>query len=205
MIDMYEYERKAQSKGYTRIAGLDEAGRGCLAGPLCAAAVILNEGCRVEGVNDSKKLSANERLRLYEEVKLKADKYMAVFISPLLIDKLNIYQASAYAMELLIKRLRPDYALVDALKLKDSACPYESIVKGDAKSASIAAASIIAKVERDMYMKSIAQLYDGYGFETNMGYPTAKHREAIKRIGITPLHRRSYAPVKEVLDEQYLF
>ncbi len=200
---MYQYENDALSKGFKYIAGTDEVGRGPLAGPVVAAAVVLDPKDKIEGLNDSKKLSEKIREELFEEIHKRAMDIKVIYIWPEEIDKINIYQASKKAMIEAINSLEKcDYILSDAMPLGGIGIPFESIIKGDSKSASIAAASIIAKVERDRYMKKMAEQYPEYGFEKHKGYPTKLHLEALNKCGITPIHRKSYKPVHDVLNIQ---
>ncbi len=204
---MYNYENDLLSKGHKLIAGCDEVGRGPLAGPVVAAAVILNPFNMIEGLNDSKQLSEKKRLILDKEIKEKALAYEIVYISSKEIDKINIYQASKKAMITAIKRLNvtPTFILSDAMPLQGLDIPFESIIKGDTKSATIAAASIIAKVERDSYMIELSKKYPEYGFEKHKGYPTKQHIEALKKYGVLDIHRKTYRPVKEALSKQITF
>ncbi|MBQ8956027.1 MAG: ribonuclease HII [Lachnospiraceae bacterium] len=189
---MSEYERKYKDVRY--ICGIDEVGRGPFAGPVMAGAVILPKDCEILYLNDSKKLSPKKRDMLYDEIREKAITYAVARVEPERIDEINILQATFEAMRAAIAKLdiRPDIILVDAVHIPDVDIPQESIVKGDAKSVSIAAASIVAKVTRDRVMADYAGMYPGYGFERNMGYGKAEHREALKKLGATPIHRRSF-------------
>ncbi|AGT10116.1 ribonuclease HII [Paracoccus aminophilus] len=195
-----EFELAAQAQGARLIAGVDEVGRGPLAGPVTAAAVILCEDPPA-GLNDSKKLSAKRRDALAEEIMARCDwAYAHVWIDE--IDRLNIYHASHLAMCRAVEKLksRPDLALIDGNAVpRDLAIPAQAIVKGDARSLSIAAASIVAKVLRDRLMVDLAQQHPGYGWERNAGYPTKVHLEALLNLGVTPYHRRSFAPVHNIL------
>lgn len=195
-----EFEEKYYSKGYTLIAGSDEAGRGPLAGPLVVAACILPKGYNNELINDSKKLTDKKRRYLYDIIKKDALAYHIEVIDIETIDNINIYQASKLGMKICLEKLsiKPEVALLDAMHL-DLDYPVESIIKGDEKSTSIAAASILAKVYRDNLMIEYAKLYPGYDFEKNKGYGTKKHLEALETIGITPIHRKTYDPVKTML------
>ncbi|MBO5551118.1 MAG: ribonuclease HII [Lachnospiraceae bacterium] len=189
---MTEYERKYEAAGY--ICGVDEVGRGPFAGPVMAGAVILPEDCEILYLNDSKKLSPKKRDLLYDEICEKAVAYAVARVEPERIDEINILRATLEAMrEAVIKlAVRPDIILVDAVHIPELDIPQEAIIKGDAKSVSIAAASIIAKVTRDRVMAEYAEAYPGYGFERNMGYGTAEHREALRKMGATPIHRKSF-------------
>ena len=171
--EMQRFERAAKQKGYKMIAGIDEVGRGPLAGPVVAAAVILPEGMEDIGLDDSKKLSAKKRAEIFEIIKEQAIAIGIGIVDAFTIDKINIYEASKVAMKRAIELLQeqPDYLLIDAMKL-DTGIPEEGIIKGDAKSISIAAASIVAKEVRDQMMKDYEQLYPGYGFAQNAGYGT---------------------------------
>ena len=195
---MQSFERAAQQKGYRMIAGIDEVGRGPLAGPVVAAAVILPEGMEDIGLDDSKKLSAKKREEIFEMIKEQAVAIGIGIVDAFTIDKINIYEASKVAMKRAIELLpeQPDYLLIDAMKL-DTGIPEEGIIKGDAKSISIAAASIVAKEVRDQMMKDYEQLYPGYGFAQNAGYGTKAHIEGLEKLGPTPIHRMTFAPVKE--------
>ncbi|MDZ5711702.1 ribonuclease HII [Jeotgalibacillus haloalkalitolerans] len=196
--DMQAYEKAALLKGYSLIAGTDEAGRGPLAGPVVAAAVILPEGFYLAGLNDSKKLSEQKRELFFEEIMTSADVGVGI-IEAAEIDRINILNASKQAMIKAIRQLKqqPEYVLADAVTL-DIQIPQKSIIKGDAKSVSIAAASVIAKVTRDRLMKEAAEKYPGYDLEKNAGYGTKDHIEAIKKLGLTGEHRRSFEPVKSM-------
>ena len=189
---MSEYERKFADAEY--ICGVDEVGRGTFAGPVMAGAVILPKDCEILYLNDSKKLSYKKREALFDEIREKAVSYFVARVEPSRIDEINILQATYEAMREAINNLsvRPDIILVDAVNIPGIDIRQESIIKGDAKSVSIAAASIIAKVTRDRVMEEYAKEYPGYGFERNMGYGTAEHRAALKEMGATPIHRRSF-------------
>ena len=195
-----EFEKKYYDLGYKYIAGSDEAGRGPLAGPLVVAACILPMNYENKLINDSKKLTDKKRRILYETIKKDALCYHIEVIDIETIDKINIYQASKLGMKICLEKLsiKPEVALLDAMKL-DLDYPVESIIKGDAKSLSIAAASILAKVYRDDLMLEYAKEYPGYDFENNKGYGTKKHLMALDEIGITPIHRKTYEPIKSML------
>ncbi|OLN22805.1 ribonuclease HII [Domibacillus antri] len=196
---MMVYERAEQSKGARIIAGIDEAGRGPLAGPVVAAACILPEGFLPVGLNDSKKMSEAARDHLYKLIVENCQVGVGIIHADE-IDQINIYEAAKKAMHEAVLTLPniPDHLLVDAMVIPGG-FQQTSIIKGDAKSASIAAASIVAKVTRDRMMKEFASRYPGYGFEKNMGYGTPEHLHGLKKYGITPLHRKTFAPVKEML------
>lgn len=178
-------------------AGCDEAGRGCLAGPVACAAVILPEGFVCEELDDSKRLSEKMRERLRIIIEREAISWSVVFVSPEEIDKINILNASITGMHRALDNLsvRPEHIIVDGNKFHPYVdIPYRTVVKGDGKFMSIAAASILAKTHRDELMRKLADEYPGYGWEKNKGYPTRQHREALLKCGLTPQHRRSYAP-----------
>ncbi|GAA6175712.1 ribonuclease HII [Sulfitobacter pacificus] len=197
----FEFERAAMAQGYTRIAGVDEVGRGPLAGPVTAAAVILDPACIPEGLNDSKKLTKKARERLYEEIMEVAEVSIA-HATVAEIDEINILRASHLAMMRALEGLKTpaDYVLVDGNMLpRDLILPAQTIIKGDSRSQSISAASIMAKICRDCVMLSLAQQHPGYGWETNMGYGSKRHIEALQELGVTPHHRRSFKPVHNML------
>lgn len=189
---MKEYERKYENCRY--ICGIDEVGRGPLAGPVVAAAVILPKDCDIYYLNDSKQLSAKKRETLYDEIMEKAVAVGIGFADEACIDSINILQADYVAMRMALSKLcvTPDILLNDAVIIPEVTIPQESIIKGDAKSVSIAAASIVAKVTRDRYMVEMDEKYPGYDFASNKGYGSAKHIEAIKTIGPCAIHRRSF-------------
>ena len=189
---MMFYEKKYS--GYERICGIDEAGRGPLAGPVVAGAVILPKDCEILGVDDSKKLSAKKRELLYDEIMEKAVAVSVGIVSPERIDEINILQATYEAMREAAAGLgtEPDILLNDAVTIPEVVIPQVPIVKGDAKSVSIAAASIIAKVTRDRIMVEYESRFPGYGFASNKGYGSAEHIEALRRLGPTPIHRNSF-------------
>ncbi len=201
MIPDYSFELAAQGRGFLRIAGVDEVGRGPLAGPVTAAAVVLDPARIPEGLNDSKKLTKRARARLYEELMQVADVSIA-HASVEEIDVLNILRASHLAMMRALAGLKTpaDYALIDGNMLpRDLTLPAEAIIKGDARSQSISAASIMAKTCRDCVMLSLAQQHPGYGWETNVGYGSKSHMMALQNLGVTPHHRRSFKPVHNML------
>ncbi|KMT21491.1 ribonuclease HII [Clostridium cylindrosporum] len=205
LIKEYKYRQRYEidlfKKGYTLVAGLDEVGRGPLAGPVYAAVVILNPKASYLGVRDSKKLSEKQRLELSEKIKSTALDYCIASATPKEIDEINILNATKLAMERAINglKLKPEYLLLDAINLNVNT-PQTSIIKGDDNSISIGAASIIAKVARDDYMKDISIKYPEYDFESNKGYGTAKHIDAISSIGPCEIHRRTF--IKNILGER---
>ena len=198
---MQVFERACYAQGHRLVAGIDEVGRGPLAGPVVSAAVILPENCEILGLNDSKQLSEKKRDALAEEIKAQAVAIGIGIISPEEIDRVNIYQASKQAMIQAVARLsvQPDHLLIDAMQL-DLPLPQEKIIKVDARSVSIAAASIIAKVCRDQMMKDYHARYPYYGFDKNAGYGTKAHLDGLAEHGITPIPRKPFAPVKKYLD-----
>lgn len=202
MIDMYKYEKKLKDKGFKYICGVDEAGRGPIAGPVVAAAVILDDDNPIKGLKDSKKLTPIQREKLFKEINSKALAVAVSIVEPEDIDSINILEASRRAMGLAINNLKiePDYILTDYMDVSIyTKTPFLSLIKGDNISSSIAAASIVAKVKRDKIMVKFAKMYSGYGFETHKGYPTKKHLEALKILGITPIHRKTFNPVKKLI------
>lgn len=201
MEDLYTFERELLNKGITLIAGIDEVGRGPLVGPVVACSVILPANYKLAGLTDSKKLSEKKREEFYDILVKDAVSYGIGIIDNDKIDEVNIYEATKLAMLDAINnmKVKPEYLLIDAMKLNTD-IPSNSIIKGDSKSLSIAAASVIAKVVRDRMMLELDKKYPYYDFKNNKGYPTKKHIEAIKEHGITSLHRKTYGPVKEYLE-----
>ena len=199
-IEMQYYERLAYKEGANFIAGVDEVGRGPLAGPVVAAAVILPKNIEDLGFDDSKKLSASKREEIYRMIQEKAIAIGIGIVDVDIIDQVNIYQASRLAMQQAVSELKiqPDYLLIDAMKI-DVNTPQIGIIKGDAKSISIAAASIVAKQVRDQMMQEFDALYPGYDFSNNAGYGTSKHLEGLNIKGICPIHRKTFAPIKDFL------
>ena len=201
-LERLQYEHEFYQQGATCIAGVDEVGRGPLAGPVVVAAVVLPADCRqlLVGVNDSKQLSHQKRLAYAEQIREIALAIEIVEVAPAEIDRLNIYQATRQAMKQAVEQLskRPDQLLLDAMQI-DSNIAQLSLIKGDQKSLSIAAASIIAKVYRDQLMVEYAATYPEFHFERNMGYGTAEHLQALQQYGYTPIHRRSFEPVKSMV------
>lgn len=192
--NMWEIEQSCFDSGLQLICGVDEAGRGPLAGPVCAAAVILPAGIDIPGLNDSKKLSDKRRRELFPLIKECAVAYGIGFADHTEIDEINILQATFLAMERAIKALniKPDLALIDGNREKDFGVPVKTVIHGDSLSASIAAASILAKVTRDDWMLEIAEKYPQYGFEVHKGYGTKAHYEALKNYGPCPIHRMTF-------------
>jgi ribonuclease HII len=197
---MCSFEKQCTANGKNFIAGVDEVGRGPLAGPVVAAAVILPEGYTLNGINDSKKLSVKKREDLYERIVKDAVCYSTYLVQPDKIDEINIYQASKLAMTEAVYQLKiqPDQLLIDAMEIP-LLIDQKKIIKGDEKSISIAAASIVAKVTRDRYMKKLDQMYPHYGFKSNMGYGTKEHLEALRTFGATEIHRKTFSPVGEII------
>jgi ribonuclease HII len=192
--EIRQFEQTLRQQGYQRIAGIDEAGRGALAGPVVAAAVILPINCRISGVTDSKQLTPKQRARLFDEIYHTATAVGVGRINNKEIDEINILQATMGAMAQAIAQITPspDYALVDGTHLPEISLPAEAIPKGDTLVHSIAAASIIAKVTRDRLMIEFDEIYPGYGFQNHKGYGTLLHRQAIAQLGPCPIHRRSF-------------
>ncbi|API71825.1 ribonuclease HII [Leuconostoc suionicum] len=199
-LSRFDIERQYWMQGYDLVAGVDEVGRGPLAGPVVAAAVILPHDFDVLDVIDSKQLSAKKRDELYDKIIEKAISIGVGSVEASIIDEINIYEAARVAMTEAVNQLAPvpEALLIDAMRL-DLDLPQEFLIKGDARSNSIGAASIIAKVTRDRLMASYGLKYHGYGFEKNAGYGTKEHLEGIKKIGITPIHRKTFAPIKDIL------
>lgn len=197
----YEYEHLAHENGFEIVCGIDEAGRGPLAGPVFAAAVILPEGLEDLGINDSKKISEKKREALFDVICEKAISYGIASASEQEIDEINILNAAFLAMKRAVEQLsiKPDLALVDGNREPHTGIKEYTIVKGDSKSISIAAASILAKVSRDRYMQKLDEEYPQYMFKKHKGYPTALHYELIRKYGISPVHRRSF--LKKIIGE----
>lgn len=193
-VDLWRYEREAFAEGFAVVCGVDEAGRGPLAGPVCAAAVILPRETVIEGLNDSKKLTDQKRRALYDVITERAVAYGIAFASEQEIDEINILQATFLAMERAMQKLtvRPQLALIDGNRAKDFGLPVRTIVHGDSLSASIAAASILAKVTRDRLMEELDGEYPQYGFAVHKGYGTKRHYEALRAYGPCPIHRRTF-------------
>lgn len=193
-MDLWVYEREAFDAGIKLVCGVDEAGRGPLAGPVCAAAVILPPGLDIPGLNDSKKLTDKKRRELYDIMIEQAVSYGIAFASEQEIDEINILQATFLAMERAMQKLspQPELALIDGNRTKDFGLPVRTIVKGDSLSASIAAASILAKVTRDRLMEEYDAQYPQYGFAVHKGYGTKRHYETLREFGPSPIHRKTF-------------
>ena len=198
--NMLRYEKDLYEQGFNQIAGIDEVGRGPLAGPVVAACVILPKYCKIKGLNDSKKIPKSKHEAIYEQVMKEALAVGVGVQSNDVIDCVNIYEATKLAMIEAVGKLKkqPDYLLIDAMKL-DLAIPQQSIIKGDATSLSIAAASIVAKVTRDRMMTAYDKQYPGYAFAQNAGYGTKDHLSGLHNLGVTPIHRRTFEPIKSIL------
>ncbi|MET4788413.1 ribonuclease HII [Bradyrhizobium japonicum] len=198
---MLRFETSLWESGHRAVAGVDEAGMSPLAGPVSAAAVILKPGTRIIGIDDSKRLDAAAREELAKEIKEKAESWSVAFVEVEEIDAINIYWAGIQAMQRAVQGLgeTPQHLLIDAKQLKEIDIPQQPIIKGDSKSASIAAASILAKVERDAVMRMLDAHHPGYGFADHKGYPVKAHYEALARLGACAAHRRSFGPVRNVL------
>lgn len=201
LASMSFFENDCRKKGFSLIAGTDEAGRGPLAGPVCAAAVILREDCTILGLNDSKKLTAKKREALFDEIQEKALSFSIIMESPAVIDEINILQATYSAMKKAIEALNPapEFVLADAVTIPRLKVSQQGIIKGDAKSISIAAASILAKVSRDRLMIELSEIYPQYMFEKNKGYGSAEHIAALKKFGPSPIHRKTF--IKNFFEE----
>lgn len=195
LTNLKQIEKELHQRKFNNICGIDEAGRGPLAGPVVVAGVIMPENSMIEGVNDSKKVSEKKRELLYDKILEEAISYSVAIIGQDIIDEINILNATKQGVTTVVKGLdiRPDLIIIDALEHIDTnGVPYESIIKGDAKCYSIAAASIIAKVTRDRIMREWDEVYPQYGFMQHKGYGTAKHIAAVKEYGLCPIHRRSF-------------
>lgn len=201
--NLLTYEKELYRQGVQVIAGIDEVGRGPLAGPVVAAAVILPVGCKIPGLNDSKQIPKQKHQAVFEAVMNQALEVSIGVRDNHAIDRLNIYEATKEAMLEALDGLeqQPQHLLVDAMTL-DRKIPQNSLIKGDAKSMSIAAASIVAKVVRDQMMSSYDQLYPGYDFATNVGYGTANHLAGLHELGVTPIHRQSFEPIKSMISDK---
>jgi ribonuclease HII len=195
----FTLEEAARGRGALRIAGLDEVGRGPLFGPVVAAAVILPRGCRFQGLTDSKKLSEKKRNELDLEIRLNAVAWAIAAVDAETIDRVNIRRASLLAMRRAVEQLTlgPDFLLIDGRDTIDWDCPQQAVIRGDATSLSIAAASVLAKVHRDRLLVDFDREFPGYGLAHHKGYPCPAHKAALDRLGPTPLHRRSFQPVAQ--------
>ena len=198
-MDMWVFEKEARNAGFDKVAGLDEAGRGPLAGPVVAAAVILPEHLPVSGIRDSKKVSPKKREQLFDEIHQHAIAVGVGIVGPADIDRLNILQASLLSMAISVEKLNltPDFLLIDGIFTISADLPQKAVPKGDSLSISIAAASIVAKVTRDRIMAQYATQYPEFGFLKHKGYPTKAHKEAIRTHGACPIHRRTFKGVRE--------
>ena len=200
---IFASEKELYQKGYQAIAGIDEVGRGPLAGPVVTACVILPKDCKIRHLNDSKKIPKKHHEEIYEEVLARALGVGIGIVDNDTIDRVNIYEATKLGMLQAIEQMKgevtkPDYLLIDAMQL-DTPIPQLSLIKGDANSLSIAAASIVAKVTRDRMMAEYAKEYPGYAFDKNVGYSTKDHLAGLKQYGVTPIHRKSFEPIKSML------
>ncbi len=202
-VDLLSYEKKLYQSGYSLICGTDEAGRGPLAGPVVAAAVILPKNYTLDGLNDSKQLSEKKREKYYPIIIKDAISYGIGIVDAKTIDEINIYEASRLAMKKAIASMsvKPDYILTDAMPIKDLDIPVTSIVHGDALSLSIAAASVLAKVTRDHIMYDLDKKYPEYEFAKHKGYPTKRHLELLKKYGANSEYRFTYKPVRDLIIE----
>jgi ribonuclease HII len=199
--ELFDFDRELR-KQYPVICGVDEAGRGPLAGDVYAAAVVLDDQTLIDYLNDSKKISAKRREELFDTIREKARAYCIATASVEEIDRINILNAAMHAMKRAVEGLglMPDLALIDGNKLPDISCPAQYVIKGDATSASIAAASVLAKVARDRYMEELAQKYPQYGFEQHKGYGTKQHYAALEEFGVSDVHRRTF--LKKLYDQK---
>ena len=205
IIDNHKYERELQERGVKLIAGVDEVGRGPLVGPVVTACVILPQNYELEGLTDSKKLSPKKRELFYDIIMRDAISVSIGMRDEKVIDDINIYEATKQAMYEAIEKakVKPEHVLIDAMKLEKITIPSTSIIKGDLKSITIAAASVIAKVTRDRMLVELDKKYPEYGFKKNMGYGTKQHIEAIEKYGIIPEHRKTFSPVSKNLEHLY--
>jgi ribonuclease HII len=199
----WRLEKAARETGALRIAGLDEVGRGPMFGPVVAAAVILPQGCRLRGLNDSKKLPEKRRIEFDALIRAKAVAWAIAAVDVETIDRINIRRASLLAMRLAVQQLAipPDYLLVDGVDTIDWPCPQQAVIQGDGTSFSIAAASVLAKVHRDALLVELDRQYPGYGLASHKGYCSAEHLAAIAKLGPTPLHRKNWSPVAQLAFE----
>lgn len=203
-VDLYQYEKELWGSGVDYVAGMDEVGRGPLIGPVVTACVILPKDFILDGLTDSKKLSEKKREEYYDYIMQHALSVSVGMMDEKVIDEVNIYEATKLAMYQAVENspIRPDYVLIDAMKLEKLEMPSTSIIKGDAKSISIAAASVIAKVTRDRMMIELDQRYPMYGFKSHKGYPTKKHVEAIEQYGLIDGYRKTFKPISTMLEKE---
>lgn len=206
-VNLYQYEEQLEDLGIKYIAGVDEVGRGPLAGPVVVAAVVLPLNLRIKGINDSKKLSLKKRNELYKTILDEALAVNVVFVDEKVVDEINIYEATKKGMLEAINglKIKPEHVLIDAMPLRELSIPHTSIIHGDALSASIGAASIIAKVTRDEFMDKMDIKYPNYGFKHHKGYCTKEHIEALEKYGPCDIHRKSFQPVKKFYTKQLSF
>lgn len=205
MIDTLKFEKELLESGYHLIAGIDEVGRGPMAGPVVTCCIIMKEKSHILGVNDSKTLSSKKRQMLKEQILKECICYHVSFISEKIIDEINIYEATKLSMLDSINNcaIKPEFCLIDAMPL-DLDIPHKSIIKGDRLSYSIACASIIAKEARDDYMRELSKIYPEYGFEKHMGYCTKGHIQAVEKYGVLDIHRKSFSPIKKILEKEII-
>lgn len=203
-INLYKYEKELWNQGYNNIAGVDEVGRGPLIGPVVTACVILPKNFKLDGLTDSKKLTEKKREEYYDYIMKNALSVSIGMMDEKVIDEVNIYEATKLAMYQAINnsKIKPDYVLIDAMKLEELDIPNLPIIKGDAKSISIAAASVIAKVTRDRMMIELDKKYPMYGFKSHKGYPTKKHVEAILEHGLIEGYRKTFKPISTILNDK---
>ncbi len=206
-INLYEFEETLQDQGVELIAGVDEVGRGPIAGPVVVAAVVLPLNSRIKGLNDSKKLSEKKREELYKIIMKEALCVKVVFLNEKIVDELNIYQATKKGMIEAINGLeiKPQHVLIDAMQITELEVPNTPIIHGDARSATIAAASIVAKVQRDNFMAKMDFKYPNYGFKRHKGYCTKEHMLNLEKYGPCPIHRKTFYPVTKYLNTQIKF
>ena len=204
-VDLYQYEKELWKNGINLIAGMDEVGRGPLIGPVVTACVILPKDFVLEGLTDSKKLSEKKREEFYDYIMEHAISVGIGMMDEKVIDEVNIYEATKLAMYQAVEKskVKPEHVLIDAMKLDKLEMPSTSIIKGDAKSISIAAASVIAKVTRDRMMIELDKKYPMYGFKSHKGYPTKKHIEAIKEYGLIDGYRKTFKPISEMIKDSW--
>lgn len=202
-IDLYKYEKELWNQGLNYVAGMDEVGRGPLIGPVVTACVILPKNFKLEGLTDSKKLTEKTREKFYDYIMEHALSIGIGMMDEKIIDEVNIYEATKLAMYQAVENslIKPEYVLIDAMKLDKLSMPSTSIIKGDAKSISIAAASVIAKVTRDRMMIELDKKYPMYGFKSHKGYPTKKHVEAIEKYGLIDGYRKTFKPISTMLEK----